>query len=64
MLPAHEKGIRFRKLVNVHLETRGKTFGIPFRKVDKPGLFAARTATLAFKNIHGENNTRGRGTFR
>ena len=49
MLPVHEKAIRFRELVNVHLEMRGKALGIPFLKIDKTRLFAAGTATPALK---------------
>ena len=44
--------MRFRELVNVHLEMRGEAFGIPVFKIDKPGLAAAHAAALALEIWH------------
>jgi hypothetical protein len=49
MPPIHEKTVCFRKLVNVHPETRGKALGIPFGKINKSGLAAAGAASPALE---------------
>jgi hypothetical protein len=57
MLPIHEKAIRLREWVNVHLKTRGKTLDISLFKIDKPGLPATGTAALTLEGRHEKRDS-------
>ena len=57
MLPIHEKAMRSRELVNVHLKIRGKTLDIFFFKIDKPGLPATGTAALTLEGRHEKRDS-------
>lgn len=52
MLPVHEKTMRFRELVNVHLEVCGQALSIPAFEVDETGLLTAGAAPAAFEIGH------------
>ena len=58
MLPAQEKAMRSRELVNVYLKTRGKALGIPFCKINESGLAAAGAAVLALEVFHNRKGGR------